>query len=88
MVRLSIDFLASINKNFDKEVYELKAKIEILKGEIEQLKKELLAKKEASGLFGRQRDDSFKSTLQTIIQTFDGKYLYSTIEEQAAHLLY
>ena len=26
--------------------------------------------------------------MQAIVQTFDGKYLYPSIEEQAAHLLY
>lgn len=55
---------------------------------IEQLKKDLIEKKETSNLFGRQKDESFKSILQSIVQTFDGKYLYPTIEEQAAHLLY
>lgn len=53
-----------------------------------QLKKQLLAKKEATELFGNEKDDSFKSSLQSIIQTFGGQYLYPSIEEQAAHLLY
>jgi death-on-curing family protein len=55
---------------------------------IEQLKKELIAKKEASDLFGRQRDESFKGILNSIIQTFGGECVYPSIEEQAAHLLY
>jgi death-on-curing family protein len=55
---------------------------------IEELKKKLIEEKEASDLFGRQRDESFKSLLKSIIQTFGGEYLYPTIEEQAAHLLY
>jgi death-on-curing family protein len=37
---------------------------------------------------GKQEDDSFRSSLQSIVQTFDGQYLYPSIEEQAAHLLY
>jgi prophage maintenance system killer protein len=41
-----------------------------------------------SGLFGREKDDSFKSSLGTIYQTFGGKELYPSIEEKAAHLLY
>ena len=41
-----------------------------------------------SGLFGREKDDSFKSSLGAIYQTFDGKEVYSSIEEKAAHLLY
>ena len=57
-------------------------------GAIEELKKQLIAKKEASDLFGRQRDEGFKSILQSIVQTFGGEYIYPGIEEQAAHLLY
>jgi death-on-curing family protein len=45
-------------------------------------------KKEASSLFGKRKDESFAGILQTIVQTFDGEYLYKSIEEQAAHLLY
>lgn len=41
-----------------------------------------------SNLFGREKDDSFKSSLGAIYQTFDGKEVYSSIEEKAAHLLY
>jgi prophage maintenance system killer protein len=42
----------------------------------------------ASGLFGREKDDSFKGSLENIYQTFDGKDLYPSLEEKAAHLLY
>ncbi len=55
---------------------------------ITELKKQLVAKKEATKLFGNEKDESFISSLQNIVQTFDGKYLYPSIEEQAAHLLY
>ncbi|MFN3950965.1 MAG: RhuM family protein [Thermaurantimonas sp.] len=55
---------------------------------ISELKKQLIAKKEATELFGKEKDESFKSSLQSIVQTFDSKYLYPSIEEQAAHLLY
>jgi len=41
-----------------------------------------------SSLFGREKDDSFKSSLGTIYQTFDGKELYASIQEKAANLLY
>ncbi len=41
-----------------------------------------------SELFGREKDESFKSSISTIYQTFDGKDLYQSIEEKAAHLLY
>lgn len=41
-----------------------------------------------STLFGREKDDSFKSSLGAIYQTFGGKELYPTVEEKAANLLY
>jgi prophage maintenance system killer protein len=41
-----------------------------------------------SQLFGNEKDDSFKGSLETIYQTFDGVELYSSVEEKAAHLLY
>ena len=39
-------------------------------------------------LFGNQKDDSFKGILGNIVQTFGGEYLYRSIEEQTANLLY
>jgi prophage maintenance system killer protein len=41
-----------------------------------------------SDLFGHEKDDSFKSSISTIYQTFDGLDLYPSIEEKAANLLY
>jgi len=41
-----------------------------------------------SHLFGKEKDDSFKSSISTIYQTFDKKDLYPSIEEKAANLLY
>ncbi|MBI1887045.1 MAG: virulence protein RhuM/Fic/DOC family protein [Nitrosomonadales bacterium] len=46
------------------------------------------SKENLGGLFGNEKDDSFKSSLETIYQTFDGKELYPSIEEKAANLLY
>ncbi|MEW5787140.1 MAG: virulence protein RhuM/Fic/DOC family protein [Pseudomonadota bacterium] len=40
------------------------------------------------GLFGLEKDQGFKSALATIHQTFDGRELYPSVEEKAAHLLY
>jgi prophage maintenance system killer protein len=42
----------------------------------------------ASDLFGRQKDESFKSSISSIYQTFDGIDFYPSIEEKAAYLLY
>ena len=39
-------------------------------------------------LFANEKDQSFKSSIATIYQTFDGKDLYPSIEEKAAMLLY
>lgn len=41
-----------------------------------------------SELFGNEKDNSFKGSLEGIYQTFDGIELYSSVEEKAAHLLY
>jgi prophage maintenance system killer protein len=41
-----------------------------------------------SMLFGNEKDESFKSSIASIDQTFDGKELYPSIEEKAANLLY
>jgi prophage maintenance system killer protein len=41
-----------------------------------------------SELFGREKDKSFKSSISTIYQTFEGKELYPSVEEKAANLLY
>jgi prophage maintenance system killer protein len=49
---------------------------------------ELRIKFGGSTLFGNEKDDSFKSSISTINQTFDGKELYPSVEEKAANLLY
>ena len=41
-----------------------------------------------SALFGNEKDDSFKSSVGQIYQTFDGVELYPSTEEKAAMLLY
>ena len=41
-----------------------------------------------SVLFGKEKDNSFKSSIGQIYQTFDGKELYPSVEEKAAMLLY
>ena len=41
-----------------------------------------------SPLFGNEKDDSFKSSIGQIYQTFDRKDLYPSVEEKAAMLLY
>ena len=41
-----------------------------------------------SSLFGNEKDDSFKSSIGQIYQTFGGQELYPSVEEKAAMLLY
>ncbi|WP_342382251.1 RhuM family protein [Bacteroides ovatus] len=42
----------------------------------------------SSNLFGNEKDQSFKSSINTIYQTFGGEELYPSIEEKAAMLFY
>jgi prophage maintenance system killer protein len=51
---------------------------------IEQMKKKF----RDSALVGQEKDKSFQGSIGTIYQTFDGKDLYPTTEDKAAHLLY
>jgi len=41
-----------------------------------------------SDLFGNEKDDSFKSSINAIYQTFGGEEVYPSLEEKAANLLY
>ncbi|MBX7051366.1 MAG: virulence protein RhuM/Fic/DOC family protein [Flavobacteriales bacterium] len=80
------------NQNLTSEKGNEKITFEITyaeaKAAITKLKLQLGAQNQASELFGQEKDESFKSSLQAIVQTFEGQYLYSSIEEQASHLLY
>ena len=71
-----------IKKSKSKEVFRISYK-EALKA-IEGLKKKF----GGSALFGNEKDKSFEGSLNGIYQTFDGKDLYPSVEEKAAHLLY
>jgi prophage maintenance system killer protein len=62
---------------------------EKLVNELALLKTTLLKKNEATDLFGVERSDgSVAGIVGNIMQTFDGKELYPSAEEKAAHLLY
>ena len=41
-----------------------------------------------STLFGNEKDESFQGSLAAIYQTFGGEFMYPSIEEKAANLLY
>lgn len=53
-----------------------------------ELISDLKKKFSAGKLFGNEKDQSFKSSISTIYQTFDGNELYPSVEEKAAMLLY
>jgi prophage maintenance system killer protein len=55
---------------------------------IARLKADLMARGEASDLFGRERDDALAALLGNLDQTVLGAPAYPTIESKAAHLLY
>jgi prophage maintenance system killer protein len=55
---------------------------------IEKLKSELIARGEATELFGQRRGDILAGLLGSIEQTMFGEPLYKSREEKAAHLLY
>lgn len=49
---------------------------------------ELSNKFNSSQFGGKEKDNSFKSSIRAIYQTFDGKELYPSVEEKASDLLY
>lgn len=59
-----------------------------IKHAIEEFKKELIKKKEASTLFGNEIEGRFCNLLGNIEQTFDRNPLYKTVEEKASNLFY
>jgi len=61
---------------------------EIAQKIIKEIKKELIGKKEASELFGVDAQNKLQGILGNILQTFDKKELYPSIEEKSANLLY
>jgi prophage maintenance system killer protein len=71
-----------------KDIEKRRFDYEFIRGSIDMLKEVLVDKKEATDIFGSERDGSFQGILKTIYQTFDGKELYSSLNEKASHLLY
>jgi prophage maintenance system killer protein len=71
-----------INNTSGKEIFQLT---------YEEAMTQIRIAKKAHGnsdLFGHEKDDSFRSSISTIYQTFDSEDLYPSIEEKAANLLY
>lgn len=55
---------------------------------ITKLKKHLIAKKQASPIFGIERSKMLESIIKNLYQTFASQELYKSFEQKAAHLLY
>ena len=56
---------------------------------IDELKRELIKKGEASELFASERKEgNIEGIVGNVMQSFGGKSVYPTVEEKAAHLLY
>jgi len=55
---------------------------------IAELKRRLMAKGEATELFGREKAGEFKGNLLNIYQSFGGEELLPSVEQKAANLLY
>ncbi len=55
---------------------------------IAELKKTLIAKEEATELFGQEKANEFKGHLLNIYQSFGGVELLPSVEQKAANLLY
>lgn len=56
--------------------------------EVRRIIERLRAQFSAGELFGTEKDKSLQGSLANIMQTFDGKELYPSLEEKAAQLLY
>ncbi len=55
---------------------------------VKEIRMELIGKEGAGSLFGSERSGLFEGIIKNLYQTFNGKELYGTIGEKAAHLLY
>jgi prophage maintenance system killer protein len=86
---IGLDILDGYDKqNLELGMVQLNPVFQISYQEAKLAIEELRIKFGGSALFGNEKDDSFKSSISTISQTFDGKELYPSVEEKAAHLLY
>ncbi len=87
---LSLD--AYDKEKFPKRIYS-KKRIEItaeeLQDVLQKFKEELKKKKQASELFGQERNkEAVRGVIGSVFQSFDGKDVYPSVEEKSAHILY
>ncbi len=79
-------------EKFPKRTYS-KKRVEItaeeLQNVLQNLKKELKKKKQATELFGQERDkEVIKGIVGSVSQSLGGKDVYPSVEEKSAHILY
>ena len=55
---------------------------------VDELKRELMKKGEASNIFGVQKANEFEGIIKNIYQTFGGRDLLASPQEKAANLIY
>lgn len=68
---------------------KVKLTAEALNQALAELKVDLIAKREATEIFGVERDkDNIEGIIGNVMQSFGGEELYPTIEVKAANLLY
>ena len=82
---------------YDKDAFPKKGvnkkKVEMtseeLSAALKEFRKELISKKQATEIFGKERDKgAISGIVGNIFQSFNKKDVYPTLEEKAAHLLY
>jgi prophage maintenance system killer protein len=85
----ALDLLDEYDYQKIKSVKKSKQKVKrITYNDVLKVVNGLRKKFNASSLFGREKDNSFKSAIETIYQTFNKKELYPGIETKASMLLY
>lgn len=96
LVKMFADTWLSLDA-YDKSVFpktgaskkQIKISIDELTRAISRLKKDLVAKKEATELFAQTRQkDAISGIYGNVFQTASGRDVYESLEEKAAHLLY
>ena len=91
LFKVVVDYTYSLDTLDDYDYQRLSISKETFHATYENAMKEINVLKKKFGyspLFGNEKDDSFKSSIGQIYQTFGGVDLYPSVEEKAAMLLY
>ena len=91
LFKVVVDYTYALDTLDDYDYQRLSISKETFHATYENAMKEINVLKKKFGyspLFGNEKDDSFKSSIGQIYQTFGGVDLYPSVEEKAAMLLY